>query len=550
MTADSDGYLSHRQILVVMSGLMVGMFLAALDQSIVGTALPKITSDLGGFNKLSWVVTSYLLASTASTPLWGKISDLYGRKLLFQIAIVVFVLGSLASGSSQNIDQLIAFRAIQGLGGGGLMALALATVGDVIPPRERGRYQGYFALTFGASSVLGPVLGGFFADGPGWEWIFFINVPLGIVALVVTSAALKMPHVRRDHSIDYLGAAVIVASVSSILLYTAWAGPERGWGDPTGLTLLVAGLLLAVVFVLVELRATEPIIPMRLFANSIFSLANAFGFLIGIAMFGSMIYLPVYLQVVSEMSPTRSGLAMLPMIVGLFSTSLTAGQIMSRTGRYRFFPPTGAALIVMALLLLSRLDADSPYWFAGLSMYLFGAGLGLCLQVIVVVVQNAVDRSDIGVATSSIAFFRQMGGSFGTALFGAILTSRLSTHLAEVLPGGTSASGQVDTNDTDAIGRLPLAIRGLVQEAFSRSLDEMFLTAVPIVLVAGVLALFVKELPLGTRQDPDDPDKPGEPGEPGGSGSSRSATSSAAAPAGTLSGSSLPASAGSSPTSV
>ena len=515
MTADTDGYLSHRQILVVMSGLMVGMFLAALDQSIVGTALPKITSDLGGFSKLSWVVTSYLLASTASTPLWGKISDLYGRKLLFQIAIVVFVVGSLASGSSQNIDQLIAFRAIQGLGGGGLMALALATVGDVIPPRERGRYQGYFALTFGASSVLGPVLGGFFADGPGWEWIFFINVPLGIVALVVTSAALKMPHVRRDHSIDYLGAAVIVASVSSILLYTAWAGPERGWGDPTGLTLLIAGLLLAVVFVLVELRASEPIIPMRLFRNSIFSLANAFGFLIGIAMFGSMIYLPVYLQVVSEMSPTRSGLAMLPMIVGLFSTSLTAGQIMSRTGRYRFFPPTGAALIVMALLLLSRLDAESPYWFAGLSMYLFGAGLGLCLQVIVVVVQNAVDRSDIGVATSSIAFFRQMGGSFGTALFGAILTSRLSTHLADVLPGGASAAGQVDTNDTDAIGQLPLAIRGLVQEAFSRSLDEMFLTAVPIVLVAGVLGLFVKELPLGTRQ------------EPGESESSRSATSSA-----------------------
>ncbi len=544
MTTDTDGYLSHRQILVVMSGLMVGMFLAALDQSIVGTALPKITSDLGGFSKLSWVVTSYLLASTASTPLWGKISDLYGRKLLFQIAIIVFVAGSLASGSSQNIDQLIAFRAIQGLGGGGLMALALATVGDVIPPRERGRYQGYFALTFGASSVLGPVLGGFFADGPGWEWIFFINVPLGIVALVVTSAALKMPHVRRHHSIDYLGAAVIVASVSSILLYTAWAGPERGWGDSTGLTLLFAGLLLAVVFVLVELRATEPIIPMRLFANSIFSLANAFGFLIGIAMFGSMIYLPVYLQVVSEMSPTRSGLAMLPMIVGLFSTSLTAGQIMSRTGRYRFFPPTGAALIVMALLLLSRLDADSPYWYAGLSMYLFGAGLGLCLQVIVVVVQNAVDRSDIGVATSSIAFFRQMGGSFGTALFGAILTSRLGTHLADVLPGGTSASGQVDTNDTDAIRQLPLAIRGLVQEAFSRSLDEMFLTAVPIVLVAGVLALFVRELPLGTRQEP------GEPDEPGGSGSSMSATSSADALAGTASGSSLPASSGSSPTSV
>ncbi len=552
MTADTDGYLSHRQIMVVMGGLMVGMFLAALDQSILGTALPKITSDLGGFSKLSWVVTSYLLASTASTPLWGKISDIYGRKRLFQVAIIVFMVGSLASGFSATIDQLIAFRAVQGLGAGGLMALALATVGDVIPPRERGRYQGYFALTFGASSVLGPVLGGFFADGPGWQWIFFINVPLGIVALVVTSAALKMPHVRRDHSIDYLGAAVIVASVSSILLYTAWAGPERGWGDPTSLALLLGGLLLAVVFVFVELRAAEPIIPMRLFANSIFSLANAFGFLIGIAMFGSMIYLPVYLQVVGEMSPTRSGLAMLPMIVGLFSTSLTAGQIMSRTGRYRVFPPAGAAFIVAALLLLSLLDVDSPYWFAGISMYLFGAGLGLCMQVVVIVVQNSVDRSDIGVATSSVAFFRQMGGSFGTALFGAILTSRLATHLAEVVPGGTSA--RVDTDDTDAIRDLPVALRGLVQEAFSRSLDEMFLTAVPIVVVAGVLALFIKEIPLGTRQE--SPEAATQDGGGAGSGpepvlaSSASATSSPEASTGRVSGSPSAASSASSPTSV
>ena len=501
MTADSDGYLSHRQILVVMSGLMVGMFLAALDQSIVGTALPRITSDLGGFSKLSWVVTAYLLASTASTPLWGKISDLYGRRLLFQVAIVVFMVGSLASGFSQNIDQLIAARLVQGLGGGGLMAMALATVGDIIPPRERGRYQAYFAFTFGVSSVLGPVLGGFFADGPGWEWIFFINIPLGIVALVITSAALKMQHVRRDHTIDYLGAAVIVASVSSILLYTAWAGPEHGWGDSTSLALLFGGLVLAVVFVFIELRASEPIIPMRLFGNSIFSLANAFGFLIGIAMFGSMIFMPVYLQVVGDMSPTRSGLAMLPMIVGIFTTSLTAGQIMSRTGRYRYFPPTGAALVAIALLMLSRLGVDSPYWFAGLSMYVFGAGLGLSLQVVVVVVQNAVDRSDMGVATSSVAFFRQMGGSFGAALFGAILTSRLSVHLAEVLPGGASAGGKVDTNNTDAIKELPTAVRVLVQEAFSRSLEEMFLTAVPIVLLAGVLALFIKEVPLGTRQE-------------------------------------------------
>ena len=306
MTPDSKGYLSHKQILVVMAGLMVGMFLSALDQSIVGTALPRITSDLGGLDKLSWVVTAYLLTATSSTPLWGKLSDLYGRRLLFQAAITTFILGSLLSGLSQNIDQLIAFRAVQGLGGGGLMALALATIGDVVPPIERGRYQGYFAAVFGVSSVLGPVLGGWFADGPGWEWIFYINVPLGIAALVITSAALKIPHVRREHKIDYLGAAVVVAAVSSFLLYTAWAGPDLGWGSGTGIALLAGGAVLTALFILVELRASEPILPMRLFRNSIFTVANIFGFLIGVAMFGSMIFIPIYLQVVDGMTPTES----------------------------------------------------------------------------------------------------------------------------------------------------------------------------------------------------------------------------------------------------
>lgn len=510
MTPDANGYLTHRQILVVMAGLMVGMFLAALDQSIVSTALPRITSELGGLDKLSWVVTAYLLTATSSTPLWGKISDLYGRRLLFQIAIVTFVAGSLLAGFSQNIEQLIAFRAVQGLGGGGLMALALATIGDVIPPRERGRYQGFFAAVFGTSSVLGPVLGGWFADGPGWQWIFFVNVPIGLVALVVTSAALRIPHVRREHSIDYLGAAVVVASVSAILLYTAWAGPELGWGSATGLVLLVAGLLLAVVFVLVELRAAEPIIPMRLFGNSIFSIANTFGFLVGVAMFGSMIFLPVYLQVVDGMSPTRSGLAMLPMVLGIFTTSIGAGQLMSRNGRYKIYPILGAAVVAIALGMLSRLGVDTPYWYVGLSMYVLGFGLGMTMQVLVVVVQNSVERSDMGVATSSVTFFRQMGGSFGTALFGAILSSRLAVHLTERLaqaPAGASAAemGNPDSlaNDVQAIWALPEPVREIVVGAFSDSLSDMFLTAVPLVLGALVVALFLKEVPLGTRQAPE-----------------------------------------------
>jgi EmrB/QacA subfamily drug resistance transporter len=520
-TPDADGYLSHRQILVVMGGLMTGLFLAALDQSIVGTALPRITSELGGLDKLSWVVTAYLLSATSSTPLWGKISDLYGRRLLFQIAIVTFVAGSLLSGFSQNIEQLIAFRAVQGLGGGGLMALAMATIGDVIPPRERGRYQGYFAAVFGTSSVLGPVLGGWFADGPGWEWIFFVNVPIGLVALVVTSAALRIPHVRREHSIDYLGAAVVVASVSSILLYTAWAGPDLGWTAGTSLALLATGVALAGLFVVVELRATEPIIPMSLFRNSIFSIANGFGFLIGVAMFGSMIFIPVYLQVVDGMSPTQSGLGMLPMVVGIFTTSITSGRLMSRNGRYKIYPILGAATVTVAMFLLSTLDAETPYWFAGLSMYVLGAGLGLTMQVLIVVVQNSVDRRDMGVATASVAFFRQMGGSFGTALFGAILSSRLAVHLTERLqaaPAGQLPDGaRVDdvANNVQAIQRLPEPVRELVTGAFGDALHDMFLSAVPLVLLALTIAFFLKEVPLGTRQESTTVAAPSEtPAEP------------------------------------
>jgi MFS family permease len=335
---------------------------------------------------------------------------------------------------------------------------------------------------------------------------FFINIPIGIVALVVTSAALKMPHVRRDHSIDYLGAAVVVASVTSILLYTAWAGPELGWTSDTALGLIVAGLLLAVLFVFVELRASEPIIPMRLFSNSIFSIANMFGFLIGIAMFGAMIFIPVYLQVVDGMSPTASGLAMVPMVVGIFTTSILAGNLMTRNGRYKIFPILGASIVVVALFMLSTLDAGSPYWFAGLSMYIMGAGLGFTMQVLITVVQNSVDRSDMGVATSSVAFFRQMGGSFGTALFGAILSSRLAVHLAEATDGlpprATADTGNVDelANDVQAIHALPEPMHGLVTGAYSHALSDMFLTAVPLVLVALAVAFFIKEVPLATRQ--------------------------------------------------
>ncbi len=367
-TGPGGDYLSHRQILVVMGGLMAGMFLAALDQSIVAVALPKITSQLGGLDKLSWVVTAYLLTSTAATPLWGKISDLRGRRPMFQAAIVVFLIGSLICGfapeiadffSVQGINVMIGGRAVQGLGAGGLMSLALAVIGDIIPPRERGKYQGFFASVFGVASVAGPLLGGWFTDNLGWEWIFFINIPIGIAALVVTSLALKLHHVRRQASVDYLGAAAIVGSVTSLVLYLSWAGPDKGWTSAAGVWLLVSTGVLAALFVLVESKAKEPIIPLELFKHWTFTSNIIFAMIMGIGMFGGLIFLPIYLQAVKGMSATHSGLSILPLVAGMFTTSIGGGQIMARTGRYKWMPVTGA--LVVGCCALRLLEAPSRY---------------------------------------------------------------------------------------------------------------------------------------------------------------------------------------------
>lgn len=499
-SSTNETYLSHRQILVILGGLMTGMFLAALDQSIVGTALPKITSDLNGLNKLSWVVTAYLLTSTAATPLWGKISDLYGRRPIFQAAIVTFLVGSLLCGFSRNIEELIAFRALQGIGGGGLMALAFATLGDVIPPRERGKYMGYMGAVFGTSSVLGPVLGGWLADGPGWEWIFWLNVPIGAVALVVTSYALKLPHTRREHTIDWLGAGVLVAGVSSLLLYLAWAGPDHGWTSSLGLALLAGAIAGTALFIFIELRAKEPIIPMELFRNSIFSTTNAMAVTIGLAMFGAIIFIPLYLQVVMDMSPTESGLAMLPMVLGIFSTSIPSGNWVTKTGRYRPMPIASTVVVVAALTVLSLLKADSSYWLAAIGLYVFGAGLGFSMQLLTVIVQNAVEPRHMGIATSTITFFRTLGGTIGAALFGAVLNTRLAHHLAENL--GTGKAPSVDTNDVSAINGLPEPLKSQVIDAFASALHDVFISAIPIMIVAFVISLFIKEIPLRTRSTP------------------------------------------------
>jgi EmrB/QacA subfamily drug resistance transporter len=502
-------YLSHRQILVVMSGLMAGMFLAALDQSIVAVALPKITSELGGLDQLSWVVTAYLLTSTAATPLWGKISDLRGRRPIFQAAIVVFLIGSLICGFSpeiadflsvSGINVMIAGRAVQGLGAGGLMSLALAVIGDVIPPRERGKYQGFIASVFGVSSVAGPLLGGWFTDNLGWEWIFFINIPIGVAALVVTSLALKLHQVRRQASVDYLGAATIVGSVTSLVLYLSWAGPDKGWASGIGIWLLAGTVVLAALFVLVESRAQEPIIPLELFKQWTFTSNIIFAMIMSIGMFGGLIFLPIYLQAVKGLSATQSGLAILPLVIGIFTTSIGGGQIMVRTGRYKWMPITGAVVVGAALFAFSRLQVDTPYYVVALIMYAFGIGLGLTMQVVVTAVQNSVDRRHMGVATASVAFFRSMGAAVGTALLGAILNIRLKHHLNEIVAAaGHGSPGQIETNDVSAIQALPEPIKSWVLEAFTRSIDDVFLVAVPFMAVAFVVALTMREQPLKGR---------------------------------------------------
>jgi EmrB/QacA subfamily drug resistance transporter len=494
---------THRQIMVILSGLMTGMLLAALDQTIVSTALPTIVGDLGGLQHLSWVVTAYLLASTASTPLYGKISDLYGRKPVFRFAIIVFLIGSALAGLSTQMWQLIGARGIQGLGAGGLMSLAFAIIGDVIPPRERGRYQGYFGAVFAVSSVAGPLLGGFFVEHLSWHWIFFINIPLGIVALVVTDRALHgLRHVRREHSIDYLGAGLLVAGVSTLLLGLVNGG-DAGWASTQTIGLLGGGLVLSAAFLLWEARAAEPILPLRLFRNRIFSVSSGIGFAIGFAMFGAIVFLPVYLQIVRGVSPTQSGLELLPLMVGLLIASVGSGRRITTTGRYKRFPIIGTAVTAVALGLLATLGADTPYWRTALFMLTLGAGIGLVMQVMVLAMQNSVDPRDMGVATSSATFFRSMGGTFGTAIFGTVLANRLASELAQRLPAAALHGVNTSqlTGSPQVIEALPAAVRGPVISSFVSALGTVFISAVPVVLLAFALTWFLQEIKLRGHVD-------------------------------------------------
>ena len=514
---------THRQILTILAGLMMGMFLAALDQTIMATATRTIADDLNGFNLQAWATTAFLITSTISTPLYGKLSDIYGRRGFFLFAIAVFVLGSMLCGLSQNMYELAAFRAIQGIGAGGLMSMALAIIGDIVPPRERAKYQGFFLAVFGTASVIGPLLGGFFAGQDsiigitGWRWIFYLNVPIGIAAMVVVARVLHLPHTRNDHRIDWPGAVALIVGLVP-LLTVAEQGREWGWDSGRAFLCYIVGVIGIVGFYLAE-RAygDEALLPLRLFKNRTVAVGSISSTIIGMAMFGGLLTVPLYLQIVLGSSATKAGLQMIPFVIGIMAGSITAGQLIARTGRYRIFPIIGSVLMVTALVLFSLIGADTPIWKTMLIMVVMGLGLGGNMQPMITAVQNAVSPREIGVATSSVTFFRSMGGTLGTAIFLSVLFNVVGgkvksayesaaaaatdpaqkAALTQAGAGGSSSGGSL--NDTSFLEKLPAFLSHPFKVGFSDSIQVVFMLAAVVMVVGLIVVLFLPEVPLSQR---------------------------------------------------
>ncbi|WP_329429429.1 MFS transporter [Streptosporangium sp. NBC_01495] len=497
--AEAAPRFTHRQVLEILAGLMLAMLTSMISTSVVGTALPTIVGTLGGQEQLAWVAGATLLTMTASTPIWGKLSDLYGRKLMFQVSLVVFVLSSIAAGFSQDMGQLIAARALQGIGAGGLAALPQIILGDVVEPRERGRYSGYIGAVFGVSTVAGPLLGGFIVDNMSWRWTFWFCVPLAVVAFVVIQKVLKLPLVRRDTKVDWWGATFITGGTTALMLLLSLGGKEFDWNSAWTYGLGALSLAMFGLTVVAERRAADPILPPHLFRDRTFVLTSVASLLVGAAMFGALMFLPQYLQIVKGMSPTASGLMTLPLVLGLLTSSILTGRFVSRTGRWKIFPVVGMLLVALGLFLLSRLHVDSSLVIIGLDNAVLGIGLGASMQILILAAQNAVTRANLASATSGVSFFRSLGGAVGVAAFGAILSNRLTSELVSLAKAANlplSGGAVPSLGSPEAIHALPAPILEIILEAFTRAMSAVFVVGVPIAVLAAVAALMLKEIPL------------------------------------------------------
>ncbi|WRZ91460.1 MFS transporter [Streptomyces sp. NBC_01007] len=492
-----EGEKRQRSVRVVLLALMLTMMLAMLDNMIVGTAMPTIVGDLGGLEHLSWVVTAYTLATAASTPIWGKLGDMYGRKGAFMTSIVIFLIGSALSGMAQNMGELIGFRAIQGLGAGGLMVGVMAIIGDLIPPRERGKYQGMMAGIMALAMIGGPLIGGTITDNWGWRWSFYINLPLGAIALAAISIVLHLPKKRSETRIDYLGAALLTIGITSIVLVTTWGGTEYAWSSARIMELIGLGVAALVGFVFWQTKAAEPIVPLHIFRSRNFTLMSIIGFVTGFAMFGATLFLPLYQQAVQGASATNSGLLLLPMLGAMLVTSMVAGRVTTATGRYKIFPVIGGVLMVIGLYLLSTMDTDTTRFMSGVYMAVLGLGMGCLMQVTMLVAQNSVEMKDMGVASSSTTLFRTLGSSFGVAVMGALFNSRVKDVMAEKAGAlGSKITEQSPQLDAASLAKLPAAAREAYQHAVSAGTHSAFLLGASVAVIVMISSVFVKEVAL------------------------------------------------------